>query len=263
MTGKHRDLVEWIANDPAVRARVEAGLADDPVIQEGRRRYAEAAQPILEQIQPLVPDLDLINHQLAGIGDLYRIHVFFLDAQGNEISRRPIDYRAVVPVLLDWLPRVRHAHVAEEIVIALQKPFAKKQAHREMLRLFRDPPRVSHPLRPENAEFFREQLRWRIGEALGKFAGPAVAAEMVELALDRSYGAARTQIVNPGLAKTKDPRVPGILLELLADPTVAPAAAQGLGRLRHAPARGHLEKALHGPDENVRRQAKQALKRLI
>jgi hypothetical protein len=47
-----------------------------------------------------------------------------------------------------------------------------------------------------------------LGEGLGKFADPSVADELIELALDRTYGSARTSIVNPGLLKTKDEKFP-------------------------------------------------------
>ncbi|GGM57259.1 hypothetical protein GCM10012275_30450 [Longimycelium tulufanense] len=258
----HREIVERIANDPGIRERVEATLAEDPEVQEGRRLYAEAAGPLLAELQQLVPDLEAINHKLEGVGDLYRVQVRHVDEDGNETSRRPLDYRAAVPVLLEWLPKVRYAPLAEDIVSALSAPFAKKQARPLLLRLFRESLPVENPQRPDNTAYFREQLRWRIGETLGKFSDPTVADDMIELARDPSFGHARSQIVNPGLAKTKDPRVPEILLDLLEDPTVAPAAAQGLGRLRHTPAQPHLERALHSTDENLRYQAKKALKRL-
>ncbi|RSM73849.1 hypothetical protein DMH04_40530 [Kibdelosporangium aridum] len=56
--------------------------------------------------------------------------------------------------------------------------------------------------------------------------------------------------------------MPEVLIELLDDPAVAPFAVQGLGRIKYAPAKPHLERALDSEDWNVRAQAKKALKRL-
>lgn len=63
------------------------------------------------------------------------------------------------------------------------------------------------------------------------------------------------------LPKTKDDRVPAVLLGLLDDPTVAPFAVQALGRLKYRAAKARLVELLDHEDKNVRDQAKKALKR--
>lgn len=239
-----RELVERILNDPALRTERPA----DP-------QYTKAAAGLMAELDGLVPDLARFGLPLDYVQDLYLPAIVKYDEQGNEVSRRPVDYRAAVPVLLKWLPEVRYFPVAESIVRAVSVRFAKKQAVPVLLRVFRDLP----PVKPEQR---REVLRTSIGSALGNFADASIADELIDLAQDRSLGAARAGIVNPGLPKTKDPRVPDVLLSLLDDPAVAPYAVQSLGRLRHAPARPQLEQALTSPDENVRAQAKKALKRL-
>jgi HEAT repeat protein len=139
--------------------------------------------------------------------------------------------------------------------------FAKKLAAPEFLRLFRDPPHLEDPLRPATSEPPKEHLRWIIGNGLGIFAGPALAEELIELALDRSFGPARYQIVS-ALPKTKDERVAGVLMGLLDDPTVRAAAIGALGKMKFISARTSIEMLLADPDKNVRDQAKKALKRI-
>jgi HEAT repeat protein len=106
-----------------------------------------------------------------------------------------------------------------------------------------------------------EDLRWVVGNGLGIFTDSSVADEYIELALDRRYGAARSQIVL-NLPRTKDARVPGILMDLLDDPSVAAWAVEALGKMKWKAARGRVERLVESSDENVRAQAKKALKRM-
>ncbi|MBO2462401.1 HEAT repeat domain-containing protein [Actinomadura violacea] len=258
----HKQTVERILNAPGVLDALEAEAAKNPRVVEARRLYMAAARELLADIGPLVPDLGKMGHQLESVGDLYERVVFTLDDQGSVVSRRRIDYRAAIPVLVEWLPKVTYYPLADDIVRALSFGFAKKQARPIFLQLFRDPPHVEDPQFPEVASRRRKDLRVAIGQALGQFADPSMANDLIELARNRSYGEARASLVNPGLAKTKDDRVPAILRELLNDPAVAPFAVQGLGRIRFRPARPQIEAALNSPDINVRSQAKRALKRL-
>jgi HEAT repeat protein len=100
-----------------------------------------------------------------------------------------------------------------------------------------------------------------IGNGLGIFADPSLADELIELALDRSFGETRFQIVS-ALPKTKDERVPGVLLSLLDDPTVCAHAIGALGKMKFTAARPEIEARLTSSDKNVRDQAKKALKRI-
>lgn len=259
----HKQIVERIGNDPEIQASLEAELLADPVQAERRRLYQEAAGELLDELTELVPDFTNLGRPIRTVGDLSQRAVFTYDAEGNETSRRGIDYRAAVPTLLEWLPKVRYPPVADGIVSVLSKPFAKKLARPVFLALFRDPPPLYDPQRPETSESRREGLRLLIGEGLGLFADSSVADELIELAQDPSYGRARLSIVCPGLVKTKDPRVPDVLMALLDDPMVATSAIQGLGRLRYAPARTRLEEAVHSTNEGERYYAKRALKRLV
>ena len=97
------------------------------------------------------------------------------------------------------------------------------------LELFRDPPDVEDSKRLTTSEPAKEHLRWVIGYGLGVYSGPDISNELITLALDRTFGHARSQIVL-GLPKTKDERVPQVLLGLMDDPMVAASAIEVLGK---------------------------------
>jgi HEAT repeat protein len=179
----------------------------------------------------------------------------------GELRRCGVKYEAAVPVLLRWLPRVSYLMLVEDIVRTLSVPFARKQALPVFLKLFRQPPEVQDPRRPATSEPAIEHIRWVIGNGLGIFAGPSVADELIDLALDRGFGKARTRIVGE-LPKTKDSRVPEVLLSLLDDPTVRAFSIEALGKMRHTAARATIASFLDHPDKNARDQAKKAIKRI-
>jgi HEAT repeat protein len=77
-------------------------------------------------------------------------------------------------------------------------------------------------------------------------ANDEVIDELIEIATDRRYGPAR-QMVVLGLARPKDERVVGPLIELLNDDEVAGHAAMALGKLRARAAREPLEQLVKRP----------------
>lgn len=230
----HKQLVEQVLDDPVVRGAV----ASNPRVIRARRQYAENASGLLAE--------------LADLG-------FAVDSVGG-LSRYD-DYKAAVPALLRWLPRVSYLPLAEDIVRTLSVGFAKSQAVTEFLNLFRKPPEVEQAGRPESSPSPVEHLRWVIGNGLGVFAGPSIADALIELALDCSFGAARTEIVR-NLPKTKDPRVPEVLRALLDDPTVRVAAVAAFGTAKDRGTRDLVAALLADPDKSMRDQAKKALKRI-
>ncbi|MGV9408587.1 hypothetical protein ACWDOP_01630 [Nocardia sp. NPDC003693] len=125
----------------------------------------------------------------------------------QQLARSREDYTAAVPVLFEWFPRVDYLPLALSIMEALEVSFAQEQAQYAFLEFFRRPPVVGNPFSPATAESMTGSLRFSIADGLGKFAGPHLSDELIELALDPSLGPHRGPIV-VGLAKTMDPRVP-------------------------------------------------------
>lgn len=231
----HKQAVELALSDPMAKSASET-----PLVARRRSLYEENAQGVLA---------DLAAVGFSGIEEV------------GDLRRRRVNYRAAVPVLVSWLPRAGYLLLSEDIVRTLSVSFAKKQALPEFLRLFRRPPSVYDPMRPVTSEPPEEALRWVIGNGLGIFADPAIADQLIELALERRFGKARTQIVLY-LPKTKDDRVGGVLLNLLDDPTVSAFAVQAIGKMRLAEAREEIASLLQHSDKNIRDQAKKALKRI-
>jgi HEAT repeat protein len=166
------------------------------------------------------------------------------------------DFEAAAPVLVDWLPRVETALVKERIVRSLTGEKAATPLALELL----------------VAEFRRADdhgLKWAIGNALATLADDSIADELVELAQDRRHGSSREMLMD-ALARTKDERALGALVELVDDDDVAGHAISALRRLgpkRSLPylerARPSLERqAADGETPLARRQASAALARL-
>jgi hypothetical protein len=102
-----------------------------------------------------------------------------------------LDYRAAIPVLLDWLPKITNRIVQETVVRVLSVPWAKPDAARPLIRLFIDLDDDPQPA-----------PRWAIGNALEVVADDQVSDDLIDLAADRRYGTTRRMIV---LAPRQDP----------------------------------------------------------
>jgi hypothetical protein len=63
----------------------------------------------------------------------------------RELLTKKLDFRAAIPLLLAWLPRVTNADVKESIVRTLSVPFARPIAARPLVEEFRR--RTTLPLR--------------------------------------------------------------------------------------------------------------------
>jgi HEAT repeat protein len=245
----HQEVVEFIANDPAIQARVQAELAAEPGHDEAEARYAAEAGDLLAELVATLPAV----RELTWVGQLRQLEVPVRDENGQVAKTKPLDYRAAVPLLLDRLREVRYHRVAHELVSVLSAPFAKKHARPVFLELFREPP-------PVEAEE-RENVRHSLANGLAAVTDASMADELFALATDPAFGTARQPIVS-ALTKTKDPRVPEVLIGLVDDPAVALHAVVALGKLRPASARPRLERGLEDPDPAVRREAGKVLKKL-
>ena len=134
-----------------------------------------------------------------------------------------------------------------------------RQACPVFLELHRRPPRFLDPycepgLSPE------EHFRLFTASGLRFFVCPEFADEFIEFATDRSLPG--REFVVAALPKTKDSRVPQVLLGLLDDPAVCAFAIDALGKMRYEPARDMIAALLDDPDRTVRTYAKKALRRL-
>ena len=165
-------------------------------------------------------------------------------------------YPPAVPVLLGWLerldavPRHERGSVREMLIRALTVPAARGSAAPALIEEFR---RAEDP-----SEF---GIRWVIANALSVVADGEVFNDLVELALDRSYGRAREMLML-ALARTRDPRAVAVLVDMLDDEVVAGHAVMALGQLKEREARAAIEPFLDDERPWVRKEAKKALAKL-
>jgi HEAT repeat protein len=168
-----------------------------------------------------------------------------------DLFNKKLDYRAIVPILIDWLPRIDNRDVKEDIVRALSVKWAKgTPAARALVAEFE---RADDP---GNLE-----LRWAIGNALEVLASDELAEDLMRLACERRYGRAREMVVL-ALGKLKDPRATDVLLDLLEDDEVVGHAVSALGKLRAAKARSRIEPLVEHPKAWIRQEARKALARI-
>ena len=169
------------------------------------------------------------------------------------------DYEAAAPILVRWLPRV-HDPVEKEVLARSLTGVktGRSEAARAIVAEFR------------NAELDAEAEKWAYGNALATLADDQIADDLLELVRDRRHGRAR-QMLCDALKRTKDPRAPDVLIELIDDDDVAGHAISALRsygpkaalpHLRNA--RPKLEAVLTRPTATplAKRQAQKALERL-
>jgi hypothetical protein len=169
------------------------------------------------------------------------------------------DYDAAAPTLVKWLPRVRDPVEKEVIARSLTgSRTAGADAGRALVLEFR------------SASAIDETTKWAYANALATLAVPEIADDLLELIRDARHGRAR-QMLCDAVKRTKDPRAPNTLIELIDDDDVAGHAISALrsyGSKSSLPhlrrARPKLEAVLERPSASplAKRQARKALERL-
>ena len=143
-------------------------------------------------------------------------------------SLRPIsfDFARATPILLKWLPRMDSPAVVESIARSLRgERQAAGEGARQLIAAYRRMPDTE------------SGARWAIADALSTLVGPADADDVIMLLRDRGSGMAR-QMLCDALVRSRDPRAPDVLIELLEDDEVsghAILALRRLGRWRTVP----------------------------
>ncbi|MEV5576636.1 HEAT repeat domain-containing protein [Spirillospora sp. NPDC052269] len=202
-----------------------------------RAQYAEAARGVIAELNELGYPVGTVQ-------------------QLRTLPGQP-KYPDAIPVLLKWLPQVSYLGVKLDIINALDASWARSMVVEPLLGLFRE---LGHtPLWPD------DQVQWALGDVLRSLARDDIADELLQIAADSGYGRNRQSIVR-GLAKLRDARVPGVLIELLRDEddAIVANAAGSLGRSKTSmpEARQALENLHAHPSALVRREASKALVKL-
>src|SRR5918999_728445 len=141
------------------------------------------------------------------------------------------DYEGAAPILVRWLPRLCDPVEKEMLARSLTGVKAgRSQAARASVAAFR------------NADIEAESEKWAYGNALATLAGAEIADDLLELVRDRRHGHAR-QMLCDALKRTKDPRAPDALIELIDDDDVAGHAISALRSYGPKTALPHLRTA--------------------
>lgn len=150
-------------------------------------------------------------------------------------------------MLVAALPEISDTKTLMEVVRVLSVPWARPAAILPLIELFRSV-----------GDDTGLGVRWAIGNALDVTWSDDYFDEVVELALDRSFGRSREMVVL-GLGRSKKPEAGEVLIELLKDPDVSGHAVKALRKLHVPSARGGLERMLDDDRAWVRKEARRAL----
>ena len=194
-----------------------------------------------EYRQQLLADLRPIDEELRSIGLPSVV----------ELDHRKTKYKAAIPILLRWLFKVELNHSRHILLGMLQRPWAGPQAARPMIQAFH----MSEPGQP----FYH--WKWEIGAILDYVANDSIADDLIAIVQDKTHGHDRIMAVS-AVARLKDPRAAGVLIELLNDPDVILGALDGLQKLAPAEARPHLVLLMDRKEPWVRRQAQKAINKI-
>lgn len=187
--------------------------------------------------EPLKAELASAGFPVDSIADLYN---------------KRMDYEAVVPILLEWFPRIDEPRVKASVARALTVRWARPQAA---------------PLMVEEMRGLRGSaeagLRFAVANALSEVADDSVFEDVVELARDPGYPVGDRGVLVLALGRMVEHRdtAVGVLRELLSE-DVGPHAVIALGELGATEARSDIERFLEHREGWVRKEARKVLRKL-
>ena len=216
------ELAEQLERDPQYRARMA---------EVARRRQAIVDRNI-QDARPLLAQLAAQGFEIRMPADLFN---------------RRLNYRAAIPTLLEWLPRISNPDVKTDVAMALSVKWAKPAAIPVLVKEF------------ERAE--DDLLRWAIANALEVVADDSAFSAIAAWATDSRYGDARQMLVL-ALGHMTDPAAFDVLVRLLNDETVAGHAVIAMGNLRDPRAKSAVEPFLTDQKKWIRDAARKAIKKI-
>jgi HEAT repeat protein len=203
----------------------------EKILLDERRRLEHSVKCAVDS-KPLLQRLSEMGFNVERISDLYEMK---------------LDYRAAIPLLIEWLPRIDNLAVKEMIARCLTWRYAKPHAAPVLIQEFKRAP-----------DFSESILIWVIGSALEIVADDGVFEEIAELASNKRYGRGREMLAR-ALGKMNDPRAEDVLLDLIDDEEICTHAMIGLKRLRCKRAIPKIKKYLDHPESYVRKLARQCM----
>jgi hypothetical protein len=224
----HQEVVRQVINSPQFRALQEERYLE---LKDHIEALRNAEAPLLAELAEAGFDVDTVQ-------DLYQ---------------RRYDYRAAIPILLKWLPRVEYPTAKTLIARALEDRWARPQAAKPLIREFR---KIT-----DTTESDVSVLKDAIACALEVVADDSVFDDIVELVHDVTHHDRSGPLV-ASLGRMKDPRAVDVLIELLGDETLTVWALIGLRRLAPEGCRAHVEPFLASSNRAWRNEAKKLIAKL-
>jgi len=234
------------------RQRIKQEALEDPVGQGQFQRYLVIAGPLLGELRRLGYHIDTID----------------------DLRHQDQAWKAALPVLLHWLPKINDPSVKNGIVRCLSVPWIGNKATRELIEEFKKyAPILPKPTNPWVGKQLRElpeeekklgpyfTLAWAIGNALSIVDVKGFESEIIELCRNPKYGAAR-QMVVLGLGRLRTSEAEKSALELLKDEQVQIHAIGALGKMKSTRALYALEKLLTDKRAAIRKEARKAITRI-
>jgi hypothetical protein len=236
-----------------VRQEIKRQAFEDPAKREQFRRYLAIAGPML--------------NELTGIG--YQIDTL------DDLRHQGRSWKAALPVLLRWLPKIDDPSVKESIVRCLSVPWIGRQATAELIEeftkyapMFPEAPNpwVGNQLRELSEEEKKAgpyfNLAWAIGNALSIVSVEGFEDQIIQLCRNRKYGAARQMLIL-GLGRFGSSEAEQTAVESLNDDQVQLHAIGALAKMKSKRALFELEKLLTDKRAAVRKEARKAITKIM
>src|SRR5262249_38077211 len=138
----------------------------------------------------------------------------------DDLKRVTVDqYRATIPLLIWWLPRIENFAIKEAVVRLLAVKWARPAALRPLLAEF------------TKAPMDQMELKWAIGNTFEVIADKSVADERLTIVQDKRHGYSR-QMMILALGKLKESKAIDVIIPLLDDETIRTHAIIALGNLK-------------------------------
>ena len=158
-------------------------------------------------------------------------------------------YPDAVPILLKYLTKVNHDKNKEGIVRALAVKEARGKASPILIAEYNRTPKD------------KMDLRWVIGNTVFTTFTEDDVESILPIVQDKTNGMSRDMFVE-ALGKTRSAMVENVLISLLDDEEVLPAALKALRRMKSKNAKEKISTLTRHPDTLIRKEAQKTLKKI-
>lgn len=234
MAKRKSEVIAKLVATPEYQAQLKRIRDKNSAHRAAYRRDFEALRLELKQL----------GFEVESLGEL----------RGSGLGQEPHFYKPAIPTLIEWLPKIPGDNrVLEDLVRCLAVKWAKPQAAMPLVDLFKNYPAPKSEARA---------LRWAIGNSLEVVADDSVLDEMIELLVDREYGASRQMVAYwmRKMSKHRE-RVTDVLMSVIDDETVTRHVMGSLRTLNAVRSKPVFVPFLTSENSDLRKQAARAIEK--